>query len=494
VFWAPAPAINVSVNQNTRYQTIEGFGPMENAGTWTYKSGPFYVSCNLDSIHYFDTLIIDGGFTALRADPVTAFQPTQGDFAVTGGVRQELIYESKYTQVAQRMGEPFRILWTAWSPPPWMKANNSSSQVGANDANNYLMPSHFTDYANHWIRLLQIARDTFGVNVYAISLQNEPLFNEPYPSCNYSLGSGCGWNGYCYNQMFHAVAPLIHAAFPNVKLVASEDLNRTTIETNLRGDAVSNPLVYAWATHNDYTGSFAYWPDRPIWQTEPHPVGFMDDAQMCMSNIESGAATWFDWGYSNGNCATAGTATTACLKANTYLSLKMYARYVRPGAQRILSSGGVSGSYGVIAFYHPTDTCLTIILVNGTGAAQPAVLSVTGTYQPATFHAFRSTTSEDETDLGTVPINGTISMAANSMTTLVAGRYHSNTGTPVARPTAASRPTAAAAAVPARLYSIDGRLAAQRATSARGQLAPGVYCAPAAAGQLTKRSLIVTGN
>jgi len=477
---AGTQAITVTVNEGTMYQTIEGIGPMEGAGAWTYKQGPFYVPVNLDSIHYFDTLVIDGGYTALRADPVTAYQATQGNFAVTGSVRQELIYEQKYVQAAQRAGEPFRILWTCWSPPPWMKANNSCCDTtGTGDPNNYLLPSHYTDFANHWIRLLQIARDTFGVNVYAISLQNEPLFNEPYVSCNYGIGPGCGWNGVCYNNMFKVVAPLIHAAHPNVKLVASEDLNRTIVESNLRSDAISNPLVYAWATHNDFTSSFAYWNDRPVWQTEPHPVGFMNDAQMCMSNLGAGAATWFDWGYTNGDCSTAGTADMTCVKKGTYRSLKMFARYVRPGARRILSGGGASGSFGVIAFYHPTDTCLAIILINGTGTAEPATLSVTGTYQPAQFQAWRSTDTQDEVDAGTVAGNGTYSMPANSVTTLVAGKYKgtSTVGT-VRQPAQAFAPAARTLPVVQRLYALDGRRVAT-ARQGHAGLAAGVYCAQA---------------
>jgi hypothetical protein len=278
--------------------------------------------------------------------------------------------------------------------------------------------------------------------------------------------------------MFRVVAPLVHAAFPNVKIVASEDLNRTTVESNLRADAISSPLVHAWATHNDYVTTFAYWTDRPIWNTEPHPIGFMDDAQMCMSNLAAGASAWLDGangGRTNGNCDTTGTNSTQCMKRGVYSSLKMFARYVRPGARMIQSSGGVSGSYGVIAFHHPTDVCLTIILINNTATAQPATLSVTGSYQPAQFDAFYSTATQDEVPAGTVAINGTYSMPPNSVSTLVAGNYH---GTPTAvsspAPRAGGVPQAARANV-VRRYTVNGRLAASADRGHAGALAPGVY-------------------
>jgi hypothetical protein len=344
-----------------------------------------------------------------------------------------------------------------------MKANNSCcDNTGGSDPNNYLLPARYTDFANHWIKLMQIARDTFGVTVNAISLQNEPLFNEPYVSCNYGIGPGCGWNGICYNNMFKVVAPLIKAAFPAVKFVASEDLNRTSVEVNLRNDAVSNPLVYAWATHNDFVTSFAYWNDRPVWNTEPHPIGFMEDAQMCMSNLAAGATVWLDGangGRTNGNCDTNGTNSTACMKSGVYSSLKMFARYVRPGAVRVQSSGGVSGSSGVIAFYHPVDQCLAIVLINVTASTQAATLSISGAYRPSQLEAYYSTATEDEVPAGSVAINGTYSMPPQSVSVLVAGTYR---GTSVAARPDAPR-GARAARTPlqreAALYTIDGRIA-----------------------------------
>jgi hypothetical protein len=322
---------------------------------------------------------------------------------------------------------------------------------------------------------MQIARDSFGVTVDYVSLQNEPLFNEPYVSCNYSMGPGCGWNGVCYNSMFRVVAPRIKAAFPAVKFVASEDLNRTTVEANLRNDPISNPLVSAWATHNDFVSNFAYWNDRPIWNTEPHSNGFMDEAQMCMFNLAAGATSWLtgaNGGRTNGSCDTIGTNSTACMQKGVYSAIKMFARYVRPGAQRIHSTGGSTGSFGVIAFKHLADQCLTLVLINATAAAEPAALSVTGALQPAQLDAFYSTATEDEVAAGTVALNGTYTMPPNSVSVLVAGTYR---GTPTAlAPPAPHRGSASHAvrAAGAVRYTIDGR----RAEASPSQLSPGLYC------------------
>lgn len=473
-----AGAIDVTVNQGTQYQTIEGLGAFIRNGSWKVKEGPFYVTIQATDVGYPDSVIVDAGYSMMRADPVTDYQATQGDYSLNSNVRGKLAALANYVNIARRENQQFRILWSCWSPPPWMKANNSCCQTEEGDPLNYLLPEHYDDYGQHWVELLKLARDTFDFLPYAISLQNEPLFNEPYASCNYTKGPGCGWNGICYNAMFKVAAPIIHAEFPDVKIVASEDLNRMTVENNLRNDAVSNAHIYAWATHNDYVGSFAYPNDRPIWNTEPHANSFMSSSQMIMSNLAAGATMYTEWSRVD-DCGDNPTTDATCTKAGNYRGMKMFSRYVRPGAIRVACSGGSSGSYGTMAFYHPDNTCLTVVLINATGATEPANINVIGSYQPTEFHAYQSTNTVDEQDLGTIAADGAVSMPANSVTTLVAGAYQ---GTAVQE---AARPTRTLSALrahmgPAKAYTLDGRLIGTVNTGMQTtQLAPGVYCTQA---------------
>jgi hypothetical protein len=254
-------------------------------------------------------------------------------------------------------------------------------------------------------------------------------------------------------------------------------------------------LLWAWATHNNYLSSFAYWTDRPIWNTEPHPISFREDAEMCLDNLAAGASAWFDFAdvdsVKNGVCTYAGTADAACLKGGSYRALKMFARYVRPGAVRIASTG-TSGSYRVIAFYHPLDTCLTIVLINSSAAATTATLSVTGSYLPPQLNVFQSSAAQDEAPLGQVAINGTVALPAVSVTTLVSGRYTGTGATAVARATMAAPSARARTSGVVRLYALNGRLAATSRGAAVQWLAPGVYCTQAAWGG-SARSLQVRG-
>lgn len=71
-----------------------------------------------------------------------------------------------------------RVLATPWSAPAWMKTSGSL-------AGGSLKPEAYGTYAKYFRRFLDAyARE--GVPVYAVSVQNEPLHEAPYPSMRMS--------------------------------------------------------------------------------------------------------------------------------------------------------------------------------------------------------------------------------------------------------------------------------------------------------------------
>ncbi|ANQ50070.1 glucosylceramidase [Flammeovirga sp. MY04] len=66
-----------------------------------------------------------------------------------------------------------KFLSTPWSPPTWMKTNNSA--IGGQ-----LLETYYEAYADYFIKYIE-AYKREGINIYAITVQNEPLHpgNEP---------------------------------------------------------------------------------------------------------------------------------------------------------------------------------------------------------------------------------------------------------------------------------------------------------------------------
>ena len=68
-----------------------------------------------------------------------------------------------------------QIIGSPWTPPRWMKVNNLTDLQPHNQwTSGQLNPAHYQDYALYFAKWLQAMKDN-GLNVNAITIQNEPL-------------------------------------------------------------------------------------------------------------------------------------------------------------------------------------------------------------------------------------------------------------------------------------------------------------------------------
>jgi O-glycosyl hydrolase len=74
-----------------------------------------------------------------------------------------------------------KYILTVWSPPAWMKKSRS---LAASDfsGDNFLEERYYEEYAEFLVAVVRVIKEQTGIDLYAISVQNEPQFNEPYPS------------------------------------------------------------------------------------------------------------------------------------------------------------------------------------------------------------------------------------------------------------------------------------------------------------------------
>ena len=68
-----------------------------------------------------------------------------------------------------------------WSPPAWMKSNNSS--IGGR-----LKSEYYDVYADYLIKYILSMKDE-GIQIYSITVQNEPLILIITPVCSCLLKS-----------------------------------------------------------------------------------------------------------------------------------------------------------------------------------------------------------------------------------------------------------------------------------------------------------------
>ena len=148
-----------SINFGTTFQTIRGFGT---ATAWQ----PVLNSTQANNL--FGTGTGEVGLTILRSriDPSST----------TGG--SNWATERSNAQQAQAINSQVIVFATPWTPPAVWKSNNSVDDGS-------LLTADYDNFANYLNAFIAYEK-AGGVNLYAISVQNEPDFLPSYESCGYS--------------------------------------------------------------------------------------------------------------------------------------------------------------------------------------------------------------------------------------------------------------------------------------------------------------------
>ncbi|MCD4826347.1 MAG: hypothetical protein K8Q99_01045 [Acholeplasmataceae bacterium] len=71
-----------------------------------------------------------------------------------------------------------KILASPWTPPFWMKDNNSPIKGGK------LLPKYDQTWANYFVKFIK-AYEEKGINIFSVTVQNEPMAAQRWDSCIY---------------------------------------------------------------------------------------------------------------------------------------------------------------------------------------------------------------------------------------------------------------------------------------------------------------------
>jgi len=123
----------------------------------------------------------DGGLTAEGKTwgkdddgPIATIEPKEGEWNWTGDEAQIfLMKEAKKRGCAT-------FISAAWSPPAWMKTNNSVINGGN------LKKDKYRAYAEYLAEYVNGYKKHHGIDIHAVSPQNEPTFTGGYSCCQWS--------------------------------------------------------------------------------------------------------------------------------------------------------------------------------------------------------------------------------------------------------------------------------------------------------------------
>ena len=268
-----------------------------------------------------------------------------------------------------------KILGSPWSPPVWMKTNQSS--VGGS-----LKPEYYSVYANYLVKYIQ-SMQAQGIKIDAITPQNEPLYGGNNPSM---LMSALEQDDFLKNHL----GPAFQAANISTKIIVYDhNCDVPSYPLSILNDPDAKKYIDGSAFHL-YGGDISAMtqvhnahPDKNVYFTEQWvggPGNFPADLKWHVKNLIIGATrNWsknvIEWNLASdpnyyphtaGGCSTCLGALTIGTNVNRNVSYYIIAhasKFVSAGSVRIASNN--VGSLSNVAFKTPAGKKVLVVLNEG---------------------------------------------------------------------------------------------------------------------------------
>jgi glucosylceramidase len=292
-----------------------------------------------------------------------------------------------------------------WSPPPFMKTNGEMLHGGK------LKPEMRQAWANYFVKFIR-AYEAEGIPIWGVSVQNEPMATQTWESCIFTAEDERD-----FIKLF--LGPTMRRAGLAAKKIIAWDHNRDLIYqrvSTLLADPEAAKYVWGIGYHwyEPWSGGTMMFenvrlvretfPDKHLLFTEGTVDSFKPQdirswrlgeyyGRSMINDFNDGAVGWTDWnvllderGGPNhvGNFCFApvhaDTTTGELIYTNSYHYIGHFAKFVRPGARRIVSSPSRSAllSTGFVNL----DGKVSVVVMNPTDKAVPWFLWVAGEAAP----------------------------------------------------------------------------------------------------------------
>jgi glucuronoarabinoxylan endo-1,4-beta-xylanase len=378
------------------------------------------------------------GFGASTAWLGTAMSSSDADlaFSTTNGAglsldRIRINYQGDGTSAAETatallaQARGAKVWATPWTPPTADKSNNNTVEGTLTD------PSAYATFLFNYVAAMKKA----GVNLYAVSAQNEPDANVTYESCVYTPSTMATFVGNTLGPAF---------AGSSVKVMAPETQNFCSsgfpgFSSALQSNAAAWSALSIIATHEYGCTPALSFPaaaqaGKEYWETEIYDTadktadttmltGLWVANTMYDALANASMNAWHYWWFypaSSDNGALWDYATKKPTKRLWVMG--NFSRFARPGYYRVDVTGSRPSGVSVIAFQNPTDATVAIVAINANSAATAIALFVAGHQWPAQVVPWVTSPTEDlvaKSAIAVTSANFSATLEAQSVTTFV---------------------------------------------------------------------------
>ncbi|MEU0394403.1 ricin-type beta-trefoil lectin domain protein [Streptomyces sp. NPDC006208] len=389
---------NITVDENTRYQTFTGGGAsFTDTAAWLMKGSGALSQATRDATMQKLFSPTDGiGLSFVRNPmggsdlarfgytyddmPAGQTDPTLSRFSIAHDLQDVL----PLTKQAEQLNPALTVVASPWTAPAWMK---DSGQLNGG----WLKAENYGVYASYFVKYLQAWRDQ-GVPVDYVTAQNEPTCCGGYPSMSWNA------SGLAYFTRSELLPKLQSAGLPTK--VLAHDWNWDTYDAyaaeTVNDAAVRSHPNFGGIAWHGYGGNVSkqtdvhnQYPQLDAFQTE-HSGGtwIANQQREDMTNIIDYTRNWAKsvtkWslavdqnrGPHNGGCGVCdGLVTVHNGDARhgqvdytiEYYTMGHLTKFVKPGAHRIASTG--SSAVPNVAWRNP-DGSKALIAYNDSSDAQ----------------------------------------------------------------------------------------------------------------------------
>ncbi len=304
-------------------------------------------------------------------------------------------------QAIAAAGGKLPLYVSPWSPPGWMKENNSMLQGGK------LKPEFRQSWADYYVKFIK-TYEAKGIPVWGLSVQNEPMAKQRWESCLFTAEDE---RDFIKNYL----GPTLHKQGLGGKKLIAWDHNRDLIYQ--RASVILNDpqaAKYVWGIgfhwYETWTGGpmqfdnlrlvAKAFPDKNLIFTEGCQEKFNLDSvnnwslgekygYSMINDFNSGTVAWTDWnilldekGGPNhvGNFCFApvhaDTRSGKLIYTNAYYYIGHFSKFIKPGAKRIGASSSRTQLQTTV-FRNP-DGSIVVVVMNNADKKLPYFLWMKG--------------------------------------------------------------------------------------------------------------------
>jgi len=447
----------LTVNPAIFYHDMEGFGTFNTMDFWKGQTRSYI----------YDKYCNDLGSSIMRIEVAPGFQTSEnGSYNINAATFGGPTIKQNWDDInAMKSMGLEKVIATVWTPPSYMKyvetghcpdelwtrlsngigpkSNKVDGLIGDPGAKKDMYPL----FADYLVKYCQDFKAYTGMDLYAVGLQNEPLYCHDF---NSSI-----LEGKQFRDLVNEVGAKFKEKGVKTKIMGSEHMGGYSTELQYFEPMLMNEEhncrehLGFFAVHGYLDGFSANYGDAAGW-SGMYDVCEKYGKQLWMTETSGYAGTWLDGPDSDGKIIGGGFEVAKSMfialkhgkisgwtwwgladdYANSQYSLvdlgtpdysyyasKQFFKYIRPGAKMIDASCD-DNDVLTLGFIHGDESRLTLILINNSTSSKTVNLDVPN-YSTPNYKAMRTSGTEKAVMLANVTSNN-VTLPAQSITTLVA--------------------------------------------------------------------------